>query len=106
MKMSEIGTSIKDSKNFNNNVKSQKVLLNKIMKIAKSIELGGGKIAVGKQHSKGRLTVRERVNELIDNDTIFLKYVSLQRMICTKNMEVLHLRAWLLELERLIMLNA
>ena len=41
------------------------------MKIAKSIELGGGKIAVGKQHSKGRLTVRERVNELIDNDTIF-----------------------------------
>ena len=35
MKMSEIGTSIKDSKNFNNNVKSQKVLLNKIMKIAK-----------------------------------------------------------------------
>ena len=73
MKMSEIGTSIKDSKNFNNNVKSQKVLLNKIMKIAKSIELGGGKIAVGKQHSKGRLTVRERVNELIDNDTIFFE---------------------------------
>ena len=71
--MSEIGSNIKEKNNFSDNVSENKKLLNKISKLSKEVELGGGEVAVGKQHNKGRLTARERIAELIDNDTIFFE---------------------------------
>ena len=71
--MSEIGSNIKEKNNFSDNVSENKKLLNKISKLSKEVELGGGEVAVGKQHNKGRLTARERIRELIDNDTIFFE---------------------------------
>ena len=71
--MSEIGSNIKEKNNFSDNVSENKKLLNKISKLSKEVESGGGEVAIGKQHNKGRLTARERIAELIDNDTIFFE---------------------------------
>ena len=71
--MSEIRSNIKEKNNFSDNVSENKKLLNKISKLSKEVELGGGEVAVGKQHNKGRLTARERIAELIDTDTIFFE---------------------------------
>lgn len=38
-----------------------------------AIRLGGGKDAIEKQHKKGKLTVRERIERLIDHDSHFLE---------------------------------
>lgn len=37
------------------------------------IYLGGGPLAIERQHKKGRMTVRERIDYLIDNDSEFLE---------------------------------
>ncbi len=37
------------------------------------IRLGGGQTAIDRQHKKGRLTARERIEKLIDPDTMFLE---------------------------------
>ena len=71
--MSEIRPNIKEKNNFSDNVSENKKLLNKISKLSKEVELGGGEVAVGKQHNKGRLTARERIAELIDTDAIFFE---------------------------------
>jgi len=41
------------------------------LKIEGEIKLGGGKKAIERQHEKGRLTARERVEKLIDPGTFF-----------------------------------
>ncbi len=41
------------------------------LKIEDEIRLGGGKKAIERQHEKGRLTARERVEKLIDHGTFF-----------------------------------
>lgn len=35
------------------------------------VELGGGEDKIEKQHAKGKLTARERINLLVDEDTFF-----------------------------------
>ncbi len=42
-----------------------------VMQAEAEIRLGGGKKAIERQHEKGRLTARERVQRLIDPDTTF-----------------------------------
>ena len=37
------------------------------------IKNGGGKASIQKQHNKNRLTARERIENLIDNDCIFFE---------------------------------
>ena len=52
--------------NFNNMIKN---FNNQIDLIKNS----GGKAAIQKQHDKGRLTARERISNLIDENTYFLE---------------------------------
>ncbi len=73
--MADIGSDIKKSneavfkKNYANYVK----IIERLNKVSDEIVLGGGKIAIEKQHSKGRLTARERINNLIDDDSVFME---------------------------------
>ena len=71
--MSKIGTDIKLNTNFDNNRVLFEKLLDKLSVISKKINLGGGNLSIEKQHSKGRLTARERISELIDDDSVFLE---------------------------------
>jgi len=71
--MSEIGTKIeeKDSTKINHNAFSK--MIDRMNQLSDTIDKGGGKVAYERQHSKGRLTVRERIDNLIDSDTVFLE---------------------------------
>ena len=46
-----------------------------LIKILKKAELGGGKDRVLSQYKKGKLTARERVSVLLDDDFIFLSVI-------------------------------
>ncbi|MCA9230130.1 MAG: acyl-CoA carboxylase subunit beta [Planctomycetales bacterium] len=48
-------------------------LLDEIRSQSNEIRLGGGPAAIERQHAKGRLTARERIDKLIDADTSFLE---------------------------------
>ena len=50
-----------------------KTLLDEVHQQADQIKLGGGEKAIARQHSKGRLTARERISKLIDPDSDFLE---------------------------------
>ncbi|MBI45829.1 MAG: methylcrotonoyl-CoA carboxylase [Candidatus Marinimicrobia bacterium] len=69
--MSKIG------KEINQKQKDNKILFKKIISkynsLSDEISLGGGKIYIGKQHAKGRLTARERIDSLIDKDGVFFE---------------------------------
>ena len=47
--------------------------LEEIREQAEQIKTGGGEKAIARQHSKNRLTARERINQLIDPDSDFLE---------------------------------
>src|SRR5688572_8562491 len=49
-------------------------LTGEYLKTEAKIKLGGGKTAIERQHEKGRLTARERVEKLIDPGTAFQEY--------------------------------
>lgn len=51
----------------------QKNVLRKINAVKDNVKLGGGKNAIAKQHEKGKLTARERIELLIDKDTKFFE---------------------------------
>ena len=48
-------------------------LLDEIRSQADQIKLGGGEKAIDRQHSKQRLTARERIEKLIDPGSEFLE---------------------------------
>lgn len=52
-------------------------LVAKIETEAKQIVLGGGKKAIERQHEKGRLTARERINKLCDHEGKKVKFLEL-----------------------------
>jgi len=52
------------------------------------IHKGGGDIAIEKQHKKGRLTARERVDYLKDSNSEILEFGVLQGMVCMKSLGV------------------
>ena len=60
---------LKSDDNYN----SFKSILDEYKKEIDRIMQGGGLIAIEKQHSKGRLTARERINHLIDQDSSFFE---------------------------------
>ena len=71
--MSKIGTDIEFKEKSQLYYESFLKMIDKMKKLSKVIDQGGGKIAFERQHSKGRLTVRERIDNIIDQDTVFLE---------------------------------
>ena len=62
---------------FNKNEDNMKLLIGNLKYHIASISLGGGKKAIEKHHKKGKLTARERINELIDKESDFIEFGSL-----------------------------
>ncbi len=56
------------------NEDANKLLLSRLNHKAEKIKLGGGKIKIEKQHKKGKLTARERIEYLIDKNTKFFEF--------------------------------
>ena len=54
--------------NFNKNEDYNKLLVSDLKRRFAKIKLGGGQKRIDKQHSKGKMTARERVNYLLDSD--------------------------------------
>lgn len=69
--MNEIGSSKNSLKYFSERESNYKNLTDKLDTIRFKTHLGGGKKAIERQHSKGKLTARERVKLLIDNNSDF-----------------------------------
>src|SRR5579863_10111098 len=58
---------------FNKNEDSMKMALSQLKNRFEKIALGGGKKAIEKQHEKNKLTPRERINYLIDENSSFIE---------------------------------
>ena len=56
---------------FNKNEDNMKLLISEMNQKLQQICLGGGKEKIEKQHAKGKLTARERIDFLIDKDSNF-----------------------------------
>ena len=52
--------------NFNKNEDYNKLLVTDLKKRLVQIKLGGGKSKIEKEHAKGKLTARERIDYLLD----------------------------------------
>lgn len=71
--MANIGSEIQKDISFNRNEDFMKNLLRKLNAKAEQIKLGGGKEAIEKQHKRGKLTARERIEKLIDPGSFFME---------------------------------
>ncbi len=58
---------------FNKNEDGMKTSLAKLRQRLQEVSMGGGKKAIAKQHEKNKLTARERVAYLCDNDKPFIE---------------------------------
>ncbi|MDH5476375.1 MAG: acyl-CoA carboxylase subunit beta, partial [Cyclobacteriaceae bacterium] len=58
---------------FNKNEDVFKQLTFQLRERLKTIKLGGGEKKIAAQHNKGKLTARERIDYLIDNESFFLE---------------------------------
>ena len=58
---------------FNKNEDQNKLLLSDYEKLAKQIHKGGGEKSIAKQHKKGKLTARERIDYLKDDNADFIE---------------------------------
>ncbi len=56
------------------NKDANQLLLSKLKRKGNKVKLGGGKDKTEKQHNKGKLTARERIQKLIDSDTEFMEF--------------------------------
>ena len=54
---------------FEKNKDEISLQLSKLTRIKEKISLGGGQKKIDKQHAKGKLTARERINYLLDDNT-------------------------------------
>tara|TARA_Y100001968_G_scaffold313978_1_gene338805 strand:+ start:77 stop:1702 length:1626 start_codon:yes stop_codon:yes gene_type:complete len=59
--------------NFNKNEDNMKLLVSEMKQKKNIIELGGGKASIEKQHQKGKLTVRERIEKIFDSNTEYIE---------------------------------
>ncbi|MFA5803888.1 MAG: acyl-CoA carboxylase subunit beta [Melioribacteraceae bacterium] len=71
--MAQIGSPIKPTETFLRREDFHKNLIRKIIAVRETIKLGGGKIAIDKQHEKGKLTARERIEKLIDKGSAYFE---------------------------------
>ena len=58
-----------NSDRFRNNSLKFSELIDEYKTIEEGIKLGGGALRIQKQHDKGRMTARERINHLIDDNS-------------------------------------
>jgi len=58
--------------NFNKNEDNMKLLVSEMKQKSNIIKLGGGKDKIEKQHQKGKLTARERIDKIFDSNYIEL----------------------------------
>lgn len=58
---------------FNRNEDTNKLEVAKMRRMFKGISLGGGQMRIDKLHKKGKMTARERIDYLIDDETKFLE---------------------------------
>ena len=58
---------------FNKNEDHMKLMLSDMQQKANKIMLGGGEHKIKRQHEKGKLTARERINQLIDKDSEYIE---------------------------------
>jgi len=59
--------------NFSNQALTMEQLLEKLQERYQEVKLGGGPSRIAKEHEKGKLTARERIDFLIDTDSKFLE---------------------------------
>lgn len=71
--MATQGAQKKQDLEFNKNEDSMKLLVSKMNQKLEKIHLGGGEKSIAKHHAKGKLTARERIDYLIDEDSNFLE---------------------------------
>ncbi len=71
--MAQIGSHIIKNETFLRREDFHKNLIRKINAIRDTIKLGGGNSAIEKQHEKGKLTARERIEKLIDKESTFFE---------------------------------
>lgn len=71
--MKKIGNPIKESESFLKREDYQKELLRKLDGLKNKIKLGGGQKAIEKHKAKGKLTARERIKRLVDNEKSFFE---------------------------------
>jgi len=71
--MAQIGSQINKNEIFLRREDFHKNLIRKINAVRETIKLGGGNSAIDKQHEKGKLTARERIERLIDKGSAFLE---------------------------------
>ncbi len=71
--MKKIGREIKKDEQYLRREDFYKNLIRKLNAIKVKIEEGGGEKAIEKQHAKGKLTARERIELLIDKGTDFIE---------------------------------
>jgi acetyl-CoA carboxylase carboxyltransferase component len=71
--MKKIGTSIKENEQFLKREDYYKNFIRLINAEKEKIKLGGGKKAIEKQKSKGKLTTRERIEKLVDSPKSFIE---------------------------------
>ncbi len=71
--MSSIGSPLKENESFLKREDYQKELLRKLDSARKKVKLGGGQKSIEKHKAKGKLTARERIDQLIDNPKEFFE---------------------------------
>ncbi len=71
--MKKIGSNIRENKTFLQREDYYKNLVRKLNAIRAKTELGGGEKAIERQHKKGKLTARERIAKLIDENSKFVE---------------------------------
>ncbi len=59
--------------NFNINEDYNKLLLSDLKKRLATVKLGGGKSKIEKQHAQGKMTARERIDYLLDDDAAVIE---------------------------------
>jgi acetyl-CoA carboxylase carboxyltransferase component len=68
-----IGSVVQHDLNFEANADANKQTFRMIEGVSQSVMLGGGKKSIERHKAKGKLTARERIALLIDEDTVFLE---------------------------------
>ena len=66
-----IGDSVRNSLDFKKNKDSLKSLVRQVQELSGKLRKGGGDKAIQKQHDKGRLTARERIQKILDPEVPF-----------------------------------
>ncbi len=71
--MSQIGNKINSGKNYPKREKFYKSLIKDFEEVIEKTKLGGGLKAIEKQHARGKLSARERIDKLIDDGSPFFE---------------------------------